>query len=117
MNVNLDEFMNGKLTTSSNNDRKITSKLVVGMSDGFRAWLISNRNDKNYIKSLQRYLVKYFNGLILSSPQHVIEIHFKNENTSKYSILVLRLYIKYLEETRQLSSEDATHLKKVLKVK
>lgn len=117
MNVKLDEFLNGKLTTISNNDRKITRELVVRMSDGFKAWLISNRNDKNYIKSLEMYLMKYFNGLILSSPQNIIEYTSKMKTTSKYPILALRLYIKYLEETRQLSSEDATHLKKVLKVK
>ncbi len=29
----------------------------------------------------------------------------------------MRLYIKYFEETQQLSSQDATHLKKVLNVK
>lgn len=62
------------------------------------------------------YLTKYFNGLILPSPQNIIDYTAKMRTTSKYSILALRLYIKYLEETRQLSSEDATHLKKVLKV-
>ena len=117
MNVKLDEFLNGKLTTISNNDRKITRELVVRMTDGFRAWLISNRNDRNYIKSLEMYLMKYFNGLILASPQNIIEYTSKMKTTSKYPVLSLRLYIKYLEETQQLSSQDATHLKKVLKVK
>ncbi len=75
INHRLDEFLNGKLTTISNNERNITRELVIRMTDGFRAWLISNRNDRNYIKSLEMYLTKYFNGLILSSPQNIIE-HF-----------------------------------------
>lgn len=39
MNVKLHEFLNGRLTTISNNDEsKITRELVVRMSDGFKAW-------------------------------------------------------------------------------
>lgn len=68
VNIKLDEFLNGRLTTiSNNNESKMTRELVVRMSDGYKAWLIANRNDKKYIKSLEMYLVKYFNGLILSS--------------------------------------------------
>ncbi|MHB8561004.1 MAG: integrase [Thermoplasmataceae archaeon] len=118
MNVKLDEFLNGKLTTiSDKNESKITRALVVRMSNDFRNWLIANRNDKKYIKSLEMYLTKYFDGLMLSSPQNIIEYTSKMKTTSKYPILALRLYIKFLEETRQLTAEDATHLKKVLKVK
>jgi len=119
VNSRLRGFLNGGLTLQAptNSERKITTELIVRMSDGFKNWLIANRNDKNYIKSLEMYLTKYFNGLVLSSPQNIIEYTSKMRTTSKYPILALRLYIKYLEETRQLSSEEATHLRKVLKVK
>ena len=36
---------------------------------------------------------------------------------SKYPILALRLYIKYLEEVCQITSEQGVQLKRVLKVK
>lgn len=119
VNARLRDFLNGGLTflTPSNSEQKITTELIVRMSDGFKNWLIANRNDKNYIKSPEMYLTKYFNGLVLSSPQNIIEYTSKMKTTSKYPILALRLYIKYLEETRLLSSEEATHLRKVLKVK
>ncbi|HLH85776.1 MAG TPA: type II toxin-antitoxin system CcdA family antitoxin, partial [Thermoplasmataceae archaeon] len=105
VNSRLRGFLNGGLTLQAptNSERKITTELIVRMSDGFKNWLIANRNDKNYIKSLEMYLTKYFNGLVLSSPQNIIEYTSKMRTTSKYPILALRLYIKYLEETRQLS--------------
>ena len=119
VNSKLKEFFNGGFTPSNRapNDSTITKELVVRMSPQFKTWLIANRNDKRYIASLENYLTKYFTGLILNSPQNVIEYTSKIKTTSKYPILALRLYIRFLEEVRQITSEQGSQLKRVLKVK
>ena len=100
VNSKLKEFFYGGFTPSSqaSNESSMTKELDVRMSHQFKAWLVSNRNDKRYIASLENYLTKYFTGLILNSPQNIIEYTSKMKTTSKYPILALRLYIKYLEE-------------------
>jgi intergrase/recombinase len=95
----------------------MTKELVVRMSLQFKAWLVSNGNDERYMASLENYLTKSFIGLILNSPQNIIECTSKMKTTSKYPILALRPYIKYLEEVGQITSELDVQLKRVLKVK
>lgn len=117
VNARLREFLNGSFTlhAQSKNDAQISNELIVRKSDGFRNWLVSNRNDKRYIRSLELYLTKYFTGLVLSSPQNIIEYTAKMKTTSKYLILTLRLYIKYLEETRFLSGEESWKIERANK--
>ena len=119
VNSKFKEFFYGSFMPSNQvpNESSMTKELVVRMSPQFKAWLVSNRNDKRYIASLENHLTKYFTGLILNSPQNIIEYTSKMKTTSKYPILALRLYIKYLEEVGQITSEQGVQLKRVLKVK
>ena len=118
VNSKLIEFFDEESNNSkSNNDAPHSTDLIVYMSDDFRTWLKANRADKNYIKSLESYLTKYFTGLVLNKPRNIVEYVSRMKTTSKYPILALRLYIKYLEETDQITTEHSQHLMKVLKVK
>ncbi|MFG1460298.1 MAG: integrase [Thermoplasmataceae archaeon] len=118
VNSKLYEFFYGASNNStSTDDSSHTTDLIVHMSDDFRTWLKANRADKRYIESLESYLTKYFTGLVLNTPQNIVEYISRMKTTSKYPILALRLYIKYLEETDQITAEHSQHLKKVLKVK
>ncbi|AKA48045.1 hypothetical protein IX51_01850 [uncultured archaeon] len=76
VNARLNEFFNGGFTPfgqPSSNEVKPQVQLVVNMSEGFMTWMKANRYEKNYQKSLENYLNKYFKGLILSSPQNIVE--------------------------------------------
>lgn len=118
VNSKLYEFFYGASNNStSTDDSSHTTDLIVHMSDDFRTWLKANRADKRYIESLESYLTKYFTGLVLNTPQNIVEYISRMKTTSKYPIHALRLYIKYLEETDQITTEHSQHLKKVLKVK
>ena len=118
VNSKLYEFFYGASNNStSTDDPSHTTDLIVHMSDDFRTWLKAKRADKNYMKSLESYLTKYFSGLVLNTPQNIVEYVSRMKTTSKYPTLALRLYIKYLEETDQITTEHSQHLMKVLKVK
>ena len=120
VNARLNEFFNGGYTPfgqPSSNEVKPQTSLIVNMSDGFMTWMKANRYEKNYQRSLENYLTKYFKGLILSSPQNIVEYISRMKTTSNYPILALRVYIKYLVETGQLSSSNAEDFRKVLKVR
>ena len=118
-NTWLNEFYNGGISVSisGTNETKVSNELIIGMSEKFLSWMRANRYEKNYQKSLENYLKKYFNGLILTSPQNIIDYLSRMKTTSKYPILALRVYIKYLVETGQLQSNEADNLRRVLKVK
>ena len=118
VNAKLYEFFYGASNThESPNGSSPSTDLIVHMSNDFRTWLKANRADKKYIASLESYLTKYFTGLVLNTPQNIVEYLSRMKTTSKYPILALRVYIKYLEETDQIKMEHSQHLKKVLKVK
>jgi hypothetical protein len=59
------------------------------MSEGFITSFKVNRYEKNYQKSLENYLNKYFKGLILSSSQNIVEYLSHLKTASKYPILAL----------------------------
>lgn len=116
VNSKLYEFFYGNTGTATNGSAP-SIDLLVHVSDDFKTWLRANKAEKRYIESLESYLTKYFKGLILSTPQNVVEYVSRMKTTSKYPILALRLYIKYLEETDQITVEHSQHMKKVLKGK
>jgi intergrase/recombinase len=119
VNAQLNEFYNGGISmpTRGVGENKVSSDLVVGMSEKFISWTKANRFSKSYQKSLENDLIKHFKVLVLTSPQNVIDYISRMKTTSKYPILALRKYIKYLEETGSLQSKDADSLRRVLNVK
>ena len=60
VNSKLKEFFYGSFTPSNQAPKEspTTKELVVRMSPQCKAWLVSNRNDKRYIASLENYLTK-----------------------------------------------------------
>jgi intergrase/recombinase len=118
LNARLDDFFNGSLNPSQGTQQKQEAPdMLVHMSDGFKKWLKLNNAPSHHIKSLERYLSENFKGLILSSPQNVLEYISRMKKQSKYPILALRKYIKYLEETQQITFDHARHLNRVLIIK
>ncbi len=76
VNARLNEFFNNGLTPFGQvtlNEVRSHVQLVVNMSEAFMTRMKANRYEKNYQKSLENYLNKYFKGLILSSPQNIVE--------------------------------------------
>ena len=119
VNSRLNEFYSGGISIPNQviGESKVSSDLIVNMSEKFISWMRANRFTKSYQKSLENDLIKHFNGLVLTSPQNIIDYLSRMKTTSKYPILALRKYIKYLEETGSLQSNDADNLRRVLKVK
>ena len=119
VNSRLNEFYNGGIGVPNPGitESKVSSELVVSMSEKFISWMKANRYTKSYQKSLENDLTKHFNGLVLTSPQNIIDYISRMKSTSKYPILALRRYIKYLEETGSLQTNEADNLRRVLKVK
>ena len=120
MNTRLNQFFNDGYTSfgqTSYNEVKPQTSLIVNMSEGCMTWMKANRHEKNYQKSLENYLTKYFKELILSLSQNIVEYISRMKTISKYPILALRVYIKHLVETGQLSSSSAEDFRKVLKAR
>lgn len=118
VNSRLNEFFNGSLTLSQGTQQKQEAPdILVHMSDGFKKWLNLNNAPSHHIKSLERYLTENFKGLMLSSPQNILSYTSRMKKQSKYPILALRKYVKYLEETQQITFDHARHLNKVLIIK
>ncbi len=118
VNARLNEFFNGGLTLSQGTQQKQEAPdILVHMSDGFKKWLKLNNAPSHHIKSLERYLSENFKGLILSSPQNILDYTSRMKKQSKYPILALRKYVKYLEETQQITFDHTRHLNRVLIIK
>lgn len=118
VNSRLSEFFNGGLAISQGTQQKQeTPDILVHMSDGFKKWLRLNGAPSHHIKSLEKYLSENFKGLMLSSPQNVLDYMSRIKSQSKYPILALRKYVKYLEETQQLTFEQAKRINKILVIK
>ncbi len=118
VNARLNEFFNGSLTLSQGTQQKQEAPdILVHMSDGFKKWLKLNNTPSHHIKSLERYLTENFKGLMLSSPQNILDYNSRMKKQSKYSILTLRKYVKYPEETQQITFDHANHLNRVLIIK
>ena len=119
VDARLNEFYSGGISIPNQmiGECKVSSDLVVSMSEKFISWMKAKGFTKGLQKSLENDLTKHFNGLVLTSPQNIIDYISRMKTTSKYPILALRKYIKYLEEPGSLQSNDADNLRRVLKVK
>ena len=86
VNARLNEFYSGGISipTQGVGESKVSSDLVVSMSEKFISWMKANRFTKSYQKSLENDLTKHFNGLVLTSPQNIVDYISRMKTTFNF---------------------------------